>query len=91
MQRFDYVTIMFWTFSCDDKKRKIDHHWKNNYGIWNVILKLWKVSGYPEPEIIWSKDRHVMTDDELNGIITDRGALIFPAVTIENQGTVRDT
>ena len=48
-----------------------------------------KVSGYPEPEIIWSKDRHVMTDDELNGIITDRGALIFPAVTIENQGTVR--
>ena len=55
----------------------------------NVIFKTLKVSGYPEPEIIWSKDRHVMTDDELNGIITDRGALIFPAVTIENQGTVR--
>ena len=53
-------------------------------------FKTFKVSGYPEPEIIWSKDRHVMTDDELNGIITDRGALIFPAVTIENQGTVRN-
>ena len=30
-----------------------------------------------------------MTDEELSGIITDRGALIFPAVTIENQGTVQ--
>ena len=45
-----------------------------------------EVDGYPEPNIIWSKDSAIITGEKLEQILTGRNSLLFSAVTVDDAG-----
>ena len=45
-----------------------------------------EVNGYPEPDIIWSKDGALIPAEKLEQIQTERNSLYFSAVTVDDAG-----